>query len=63
MTYALGDTIPTEYDYDAASQLIATAEPDSAYRFTYDLFGRLETVDNTGTPGGAVWSWLLFMFC
>jgi YD repeat-containing protein len=37
------------FDYDAASQLTRASDPDSTY--TYDLAGRLETVDNTGTSG------------
>jgi RHS repeat-associated protein len=41
----------TNSEYDAASQLIATDDPDSAYNFTYDELGRLVTVDNAGTPG------------
>lgn len=47
-----GDSIRTiDSEYDAASQLIATDDPDSAYDFTYDELGRMETVDNVGTPG------------
>ena len=38
-------------EYDVASQLIATDDPDSAYTFTYDELGCLLTVDNAGTPG------------
>ena len=37
-------------EYDAASQLVATSDPDSSYTFTYDDLGRLLTVDNEGTP-------------
>jgi RHS repeat-associated protein len=36
--------------YDAASQLNSVSDPDSSYAFTYDLRGRLQTVDNQGTP-------------
>jgi RHS repeat-associated protein len=32
------------------SQLIAIGDPDSRYAYTYDLAGRLTSVDNTGTP-------------
>jgi RHS repeat-associated protein len=39
------------FGYDAASQLTSASDPDSTYTYTYDLAGRLETVDNTGTPG------------
>ncbi len=41
------------YSYDAASQLIETADPDSVYAYTYDNLGRVLTVDNDGTPGVA----------
>ena len=47
-----GNTIrTTTSEYDAASQLIATFDPDSAYAFDYDMLGRLIEVDNAGTPG------------
>ncbi len=39
------------YAYDAASQLIETADPDSVYAYKYDNLGRVLTVDNDGTPG------------
>ena len=39
-----------DYTYDAASQLIAVSDPDSAYTYTYDAAGRLTSVDNAGTP-------------
>jgi YD repeat-containing protein len=39
------------FDYDAASQLTSASDPDSTYTYTYDLAGRLATVDNTGPPG------------
>ena len=37
--------------YDAVSQLIHTSDPDSSYTYTYDLAGRVTSVDNAGTPG------------
>ena len=47
-----GNSIRTsDSEYDAANQLIATDDPDSAYNFTYDELGRLVTVDNAGTEG------------
>ena len=36
--------------YDAASQLTGMSDPDSAYTYTYDGMGRLQTVSNAGTP-------------
>ncbi|MGB3654038.1 MAG: FG-GAP-like repeat-containing protein [Rivularia sp. (in: cyanobacteria)] len=41
----------TTLDYDAAGQLIDVSDPDSRYRFKYDVLGRRTSVDNTGTPG------------
>jgi RHS repeat-associated protein len=41
----------TTRSYDAASQLTAISDPDSRYCYSYDLAGRLTSVDNTGTPG------------
>ncbi len=40
----------TNRSYDAASQLTAISDPDSRYVYTYDLAGRLTSIDNTGTP-------------
>ncbi|NJM76773.1 MAG: hypothetical protein HC852_14505 [Acaryochloridaceae cyanobacterium RU_4_10] len=40
----------TTRSYDAASQLTVIGDPDSHYSYTYDLAGRLTSVDNTGTP-------------
>jgi len=37
--------------YDAVSQLIHTSDPDSSYTYTYDLAGRVTSVDNSPTPG------------
>jgi len=37
--------------YDAVSQLLHTSDPDSSYTYTYDLAGRVTSVDNAGTPG------------
>jgi RHS repeat-associated protein len=49
---AAGSPIRTiGYTYDAASQLISTNDPDSRYSYTYDLDGRLTSVDNAGTGG------------
>ncbi|KAI9129302.1 FG-GAP-like repeat-containing protein [Acaryochloris sp. CCMEE 5410] len=49
---AAGNPIRTfSYIYDAADQLTAISDLDSAYTYTYDLAGRLITVDNAGTPG------------
>ena len=39
--------------YDAAGQLIQVGDDVSRYTYTYDLLGRLKSVDNVGTPGGA----------
>lgn len=39
------------YSYDAASQLTAVNDPDSAYGYSYDAAGRLTSVDNSGTAG------------
>jgi RHS repeat-associated protein len=36
--------------YDSASQLTSVGDSDSRYVYTYDLAGRLTSVDNTGTP-------------
>ena len=40
-----------DYSYDAASQLLASSDLDSSYDYTYDLDGRITSVDNVGTPG------------
>jgi RHS repeat-associated protein len=49
-----GNTIrTTNSEYDGASQLITTSDPDSSYTFAYDNLGRLITVDNAGTEGVA----------
>ncbi|MEG3838505.1 RHS repeat-associated core domain-containing protein, partial [Microcoleus sp. Z1_C3] len=37
--------------YDAADQLTSVTDPDSTYKFSYDLKGRQIGIDNTGTPG------------
>ncbi len=37
--------------YDAVSQLLHASDPDSSYTYTYDLAGRVTSVDNAGTPG------------
>ena len=39
-----------DFTYDAASQLVAVSDPDSAYGYTYDAAGRLTSVTNNGTP-------------
>ncbi|MBE9075751.1 VCBS repeat-containing protein [Romeria aff. gracilis LEGE 07310] len=39
--------------YDAASQLVAVQDPDSAYQFGYDALGRQIRISNAGTPGVA----------
>ncbi len=39
------------FDWDAAGQLVAASDPDSAYAFAYDDAGRLIAVSNEGTPG------------
>lgn len=36
--------------YDAADQLLAVSDPDSAYQYGYDPLGRLIQVSNFGTP-------------
>jgi RHS repeat-associated protein len=38
------------YTYDAAGQLLTASDSDSSNSFTYDLGGRLTSVDNSGTP-------------
>ncbi|NJM99047.1 MAG: hypothetical protein HC800_19580 [Phormidesmis sp. RL_2_1] len=38
-----------DYTYDAASQLTAVSDPDSAYVYSYDAAGRLVSTDNNGT--------------
>jgi RHS repeat-associated protein len=38
------------YSYDAAGQLIAASDPDSAYAFTYDVMGQVTSTSNAGTP-------------
>jgi RHS repeat-associated protein len=48
------DTTPprvTTYDYNGAGQLTGVVDPDSALVLTYDVLGRLQSVDNDGTPG------------
>jgi RHS repeat-associated protein len=39
------------YNYDAAGQRTAESDPDSTYSYSHDLDGRLQSVDNNGTPG------------
>ena len=47
-----GNTIRTiSQSYDAASQILAASDPDSAYSYAYDNDGRLTSVDNQGTAG------------
>ena len=47
-----GNTIRTiSQSYDAASQILAASDPDSAYSYAYDSDDRLISVDNQGTPG------------
>ena len=47
-----GNSVRTfEYSYDAASQLLASSDLDSSYDYTYDLDGRITSVDNAGTSG------------
>jgi RHS repeat-associated protein len=41
----------TSYGYDAASQMLSVSDPDSSYAYTYDLDGRVTSVDNAGTAG------------
>ena len=49
---AVGVTTRTiSYAYNSGSELTSAADPDSAYAHTYDLAGRLSTVNNSGTPG------------
>ncbi len=49
---ANGNPIRTiNYSFDAASQLTAAGDLDSAYAYTYDAAGQLTSVDNTGTKG------------
>ncbi len=48
------DTTPprvTTYGYSDAGPLTSAVDPDSALTLTYHPTGRLETVDNNGTPG------------
>jgi RHS repeat-associated protein len=48
------DTVPprvTTYGYNVAGQLASAVDPDSSLALGYDALGRLETVDNSGTPG------------
>jgi RHS repeat-associated protein len=37
--------------YNAGSELTSISNPNSSYQYTYDLNGRLRTIDNTGTSG------------
>jgi YD repeat-containing protein len=37
--------------YNAASELIQIADPDSSYRYSFDQDGRMNTTNNLGTPG------------
>ena len=47
-----GNAIRTiSQSYDAASQILAASDPDSAYSYAYDSDGRLISVDNQGTTG------------
>lgn len=39
------------YDYDLADRLISASDGNSTYEYTYDNANRIETIDNTGTPG------------
>jgi YD repeat-containing protein len=39
------------YMYDAANELTSVTDPFSFYAYTYDGAGRLQSVDNNGTPG------------
>jgi YD repeat-containing protein len=40
------------YEFDAASQMTAASDDDSAYAYIYDGLGRITSVDNDGTAGG-----------
>ena len=40
----------TTSSYNSADEVIFTTNPDSTYSYTYDLLGRMITVDNGGTP-------------
>ncbi len=47
-----GATVRTvTYTYNNASQLDVVSDPDSTYDYGYDISGRLQTIDNYGTPG------------
>ena len=47
-----GNPIRTfDFEYDAASQLLNAADPDSAYSYEYDEDGRVTSIDNAGTEG------------
>ncbi len=41
----------TTMSYDAASQLLAASDPDSASTYEYDALGRVTSVSNLGTVG------------
>jgi YD repeat-containing protein len=51
----LGHTTTLNYDNgDHVGNLLSLTDPDSRYRYTYDLAGRLTIVDNTRTPNSAI---------
>ncbi len=40
----------TTSSYNAGNELIFITNPDATYNYTYDVMGRIETVDNANTP-------------
>ncbi|WP_342596956.1 peroxidase family protein [Cyanobacterium aponinum UTEX 3222] len=40
----------TTSSYNSADELIYITNPDATYSYTYDEMGRMETIDNAGTP-------------
>ncbi|HZZ82235.1 MAG TPA: RHS repeat-associated core domain-containing protein, partial [Gemmataceae bacterium] len=40
-----------QFSFDAAGELAAAGDADSAYFYTYDVLGRTASVDNSGTSG------------
>ena len=46
-----GTTVNTiDYTYDAANQLLTAGDSYSDYTYSYDMLGRVTSVDNSGTP-------------
>ena len=43
-------TYTATYVFDAAGEKTSAQDPSSAYAYAYDLDGRLQSIDNSGTP-------------